>query len=1108
MIITETINKKLLEKIVQESFSTFGDISTSKLLDSLKFLGFYYATNSGLSITIEDLNSPDSKKDLINKAKQEINDIDNFWQEGSVSDIERFQCVIDSWNLAAENLKNNIIDYYNNLDPANNLYIMAFSGARGNISQVRQLVGMRGLMADQEGKIIDIPIQSNFREGLTSVDYLISSYGARKGIVDTALKTADSGYLTRRLVYLAQDLVIREIDCKTQNGIIILLNKNTNSKLLLGKTIFSRKFLKSFQKSTDSFILTESRIEKMKQEETSYISVRSPLTCQSNGSICQKCYGWDLAQNKLISLGESVGVIAAQSIGEPGTQLTMRTFHTGGIFTNEILKPILASSAGKLIIPHDISGEFIRTNHGRKVFQIQNELSLTFVTLEGKTKIFFLMKGSFLYYRFSTFLKKGDLIAETSTKSLRSTGKKLKPIYNSLEGEIRIENLQQKDKITNKIEEEISYQTDGIIKGDGLLWINSGKICTLPKEQFYKFPKILKKSKAFSILKIISPYKGVIEKLNNEFFLWSIEINSIFKFRLEKIKKKIPNCMVKLSFLEKNYQYIDNYTIVAFLQIFSIFEEKIYCIKRKTLTEAISIFFITESDIWKLNLDQIDDYRFYFTKESNLKKGTIFTKNSKVVETGYLLKKDGLNFLFQKSFPRFLPDGTILNSRTGDLLIKNDLLVTLVNYTQQTEDIVQGLPKIEELIEARITKEPSVLSQRPGIFFNSLLSLQNITSKENTLYVTYKKKRNKVFKEIGEVKEKKKILIQVLHSFQLTGRIISFNNNFYRLFPLPPTYAPIKNKRKKTQISFVNFKKNKLKIKNNTNWIQDNRLNEFFFFNCINYNFIPCRFLSEKENLFKSKKEEDYVLKGSQNNWFFLELITSGINYKVPKSSEIILKSNHFIDIGEQLTNGDIHPHQLLALLFFYHTFFETNIKAVLHSLNKFQLILLNSIQGIYQSQGITISNKHIELIVRQMTAKVTVMHSGDSPLYPGEQIELSLMIELDKTLFTKHQNSFYKLPKYQPLFFSTVNASLNKDGFIAAAGFQETKRILTKAAIEGTIDLLRGLKESVIIGRLVPTGSSFLNYKNNLDEIYEFYTKQKEERKNEIEKFKKKRKD
>ena len=245
MLTTKTVTKNILETIVHETFSKFGAVSSSSLLDSLKLLGFSYATNAGISINIEDLKTPDVKRKFIQTANDEIDFISEQWQQGFVSDTERFQSIIDSWNVATESLKNRIVDYYQTFDPANNLYIMAFSGARGNMSQVRQLVGLRGLMSDQEGRIIDLPIQANFREGLSSIDYIISSYGARKGIVDTALKTADSGYLTRRLIYVAQDLIIRENDCNTKQGVIILLNKNTNVKNIIGRTLISVKNIES-----------------------------------------------------------------------------------------------------------------------------------------------------------------------------------------------------------------------------------------------------------------------------------------------------------------------------------------------------------------------------------------------------------------------------------------------------------------------------------------------------------------------------------------------------------------------------------------------------------------------------------------------------------------------------------------------------------------------------------------------------------------------------------------------------------------------------------------------------------------------------------------------
>jgi hypothetical protein len=230
-------------------------------------------------------------------------------------------------------------------------------------------------------------------------------------------------------------------------------------------------------------------------------------------------------------------------------------------------------------------------------------------------------------------------------------------------------------------------------------------------------------------------------------------------------------------------------------------------------------------------------------------------------------------------------------------------------------------------------------------------------------------------------------------------------------------------------------------------------------------------------------RKKDLIVKTSENNYLFLENLNPITEYKLPLSTKILFKPGSFIDIGEPITEGVLDPHEILNIFFKYHSVLDGTMIGTIRSLNKFQLLLVNSIQAIYQSQGVNISSKHIEIIVRQMTAKVVIKESGDTPLLPGELIRMSLISEIYKAL--KQTN--YKTPKYEPLFLSTTNSALSKDGFLSAAGFQETKRVLTKAAIEGTSDWLRGLKECVIIGRLIPAGSAFLNYKNYLDNIYLF---------------------
>ena len=251
---------------------------------------------------------------------------------------------------------------------------MAFSGARGNLSQVRQLVGMRGLMADPNGQIIDIPIIHNFREGLTITDYIMSAYGARKGVVDTALRTADSGYLTRRLIDVAQDVIIREQDCQTKHSLKIYKKEKLEHffeklvGLTAAETIYSNTFKSILIKKNEQ--ITEKIASAIINENINSIKVHSPLTCQSSRSICQKCYGWNLSYSKLVNLGEAVGIIAAQSIGEPGTQLTMRTFHTGGIFTADPSRQIRSKTTGFFSFKSKAETKLNRTIYGSKIIKV------------------------------------------------------------------------------------------------------------------------------------------------------------------------------------------------------------------------------------------------------------------------------------------------------------------------------------------------------------------------------------------------------------------------------------------------------------------------------------------------------------------------------------------------------------------------------------------------------------------------------------------------------------------------------------------------------------------------------------------------------------------
>jgi len=333
--------KKGLQMLVQFCHLRHGLERTVEMLDRLKNLGFLYATKSGLSIGIDDLIIPEAKKGLVEQARQEVIRVEGQYLEGAITNGERYNKVISIWSQATESISEEMFDEMKERDKAgsfNAVYIMADSGARGSKQQIRQLAGMRGLMAKPSGEIIETPITSNFREGLTVLQYFISTHGARKGLADTALKTADSGYLTRRLVDVAQDVIISEPDCGTLDGIEsrAIVEGGEIIEPLRDRIIGRVSIEKLIDPLTGAVIvdsngeITEDLAQEIEEAGFEKVKIRSVLTCASRRGVCTKCYGRDLASGKLVELGQAVGVIAAQSIGEPGTQLTMRTFHIGG----------------------------------------------------------------------------------------------------------------------------------------------------------------------------------------------------------------------------------------------------------------------------------------------------------------------------------------------------------------------------------------------------------------------------------------------------------------------------------------------------------------------------------------------------------------------------------------------------------------------------------------------------------------------------------------------------------------------------------------------------------------------------------------------------------
>ena len=338
--ITETCGKKLLGKIVDRTIKQYGFTIAAEVLDNIKATGYKYSTRGSITISIADMTVPEKKYELIRETEQRVVDIEDQYNMGFITDEERYKLVVREW----EKTTNDVTDALTaSLDRYNPIFMMADSGARGSMKQIRQLTGMRGLMANTAGKTIEIPIKANFREGMSVLDYFTSSRGARKGLADTALRTADSGYLTRRMVDVCQDVIIREDDCGVQKGILVSeISENGQVIEKFSERIKGRFPVRDILKpGTDEVLIskdhmmTESDAALLESFDIHSAEIRTVLTCKAHSGICAKCYGMNLATSKPVGPGEAVGIIAAQSIGEPGTQLTMRTFHTGGIASAE-----------------------------------------------------------------------------------------------------------------------------------------------------------------------------------------------------------------------------------------------------------------------------------------------------------------------------------------------------------------------------------------------------------------------------------------------------------------------------------------------------------------------------------------------------------------------------------------------------------------------------------------------------------------------------------------------------------------------------------------------------------------------------------------------------
>ncbi len=771
--VNRLMKKRELANLVDCAYRLAGNVETVHMLDELKRLGFQHATQAGFSISIEDMAIPKNKPEMLAKAQNEVVEVRQQYVDGLITEGERYNKVIDIWARLTDQVAEAMLDNLrahadSDKGNVNSIFVMADSGARGSTQQMKQLAGMRGLMAKPSGEIIETPITANFREGLSVLQYFISTHGARKGLADTALKTANSGYLTRRLVDVAQDGVITADDCGTVDGIEMTALVEAGEIIeTLGDRVLGRVTLEDIHDPFRNILLVqageeidEDKVQAIEEAGIEKVRIRSVLTCNMEFGVCALCYGRDLARGRMVALGEAVGVIAAQSIGEPGTQLTMRTFHIGGAASQRAeTSKWEAKFSGTL----DYAQARVVKNKEGSWTIMNRKAQAGIVDPNGRdVEIRALPVGSVILKDHGAAVKRGETIAEWDPFAV--------PILSDVSGTIKFTDIIEGVTLREQLDRETGL---------------SRRVILEPTDSGGR-PEISIRDTHGRIIK--SP-------------------------------------------------------------------------------------------------DTSQPARFFLPAKAEL-----MVEEGQQIEAGSALAR----------IPR-----EILRNR----------------------DITGGLPRVAELFEARIPKDPSIITEIDGV-------------------ISFGK----------DVKRKQKVVVTPDHG---------------------------------------------------------------------------------------DSKE-----------------------YLIPRGKHIIVHEGDYVRAGEPIVDGPANPHDIITVL----------------GTKELQKYLVDEVQEVYRLQGVSINDKHIEVIVRQMLKQVKIIDPGATTFLINEQVSRYQFERANHEAMEKGLASATAKPVLQGI----TKAALSTESFISAASFQETTKVLTEAAIQGKVDTFRGLKENVIMGRLIPTGTGFQEFRNATYEISE----------------------
>jgi len=1173
--INKNVDKGALGKLIAKWFNDYGSNITAVIADTIKTLGFHYATKAGISIAVSDLLVPESKKATLEWAHGEISKLDNMLDERMLSKDVHMDRSFEIWRQATGKITEDMQACFG---IQNNIYMMANSGARGNVDQVRQLAAMRGLMADAKGNTVKVPITSNFQEGLSLTEYFISSYGARKGVVDTAENTAKSGFLTRRFVDVAQDTVVTSEDCGTNEGISILSVRDDNNDMLMQLHTRARGRYtaeKIVHPKTGEVILQANKLitdeitEKIKEAEVERIKIRSVLTCCLERGVCKKCYGIDLSRNKDVELGEAVGIIAGQSIGEPGTQLTMRTFHTGGAdLSSAVKEEAKAKHDCTIKYGKNLQYAVITNENGDEVSVVTQKGEL--IDEQNKEK-YYVRQGTTLIAADGQKVKQGDVIAEyshsyeyvisekegtvkfigidpgatkdhTGNRMIRASEDDMLIVYRNDDKVKKYEVVEGMEKLLS-VEAKLASTKFKIVRDGSSFEVFKGKESAKVDEVKISGSKLFNKEESLFVYELLKEFiVAPVVKQDHEGVTYTLkygdEMIALFKEEkklaegstikdvspdLSESEVELLNAMYEQMFVADS-KYVASARLDDFEYSVVMVSEGYDVYKNGHLVQHVDSAQELDPSKYSIEYDHIKDLFKKLPKRSKIaeaserlfnslyslkriKYGFAVYRGKKIAQVLEANKEESLynediatklnKNIFSEKEIEIIKEG-IASARKGTKeitaekgrrkftlsrvdgwfeLFKNKTLLQVMESGDDLDISVlsEELEHVKNLFQKIPVREVSAESsmemlgityqvKRAGGFYeiykdeSFLKKITNENHLENELMDILAAKELELVKDLFQVvKRKIEFLVDKTKSQTEDGKeqliITTVAAERYNMVEGEHILVLIEDEQKVKENDILVIKQ-----------VRYERARDIVaglpkvdaLFDAVN---------DSKRVEFASFSEVDGVVEISERGDKRTITIKDSKTGKKKKSYDIYwwtklrVYDGQKVSRGEQLTEGTKRPQDVLKFL---------GVKAT-------QQYLLDDIQKAYLSQGVSINDKHIEIIIRRMTVRVRVIDIGDSPFQIGEFVNRYTAEAVNKKLKEEEKTP----ARLEDVVLGIRRAALNTESFFSAASFTDTRSVLTNAAVSGKIDPMLGLKENVIIGKLIPAGTGIKDYSN-----------------------------